>query len=170
MHSETVHLNHSKSFVFRCSVMSDSLHPWTLACQAPRSMEFSSPESWSGEPFLLPGKLPNPGITPMCLCPLNWQEDSLPLAPLSSVQFRSVAQLCPTLCAPWTAAHQASLSITNSRSLLKLMSTELVIPSRHLRKHSKSFSLFVVLFVCVFAARILFIAKDGQEIKLGHIV
>ena len=93
MHSETVHLNHSKSFVFRCSVMSDSLHPWTLACQAPRSMEFSSPESWSGEPFLLPGKLPNPGITPMCLCPLNWQEDSLPLAPLSSVHFIQFSRL-----------------------------------------------------------------------------
>ena len=100
MHSETVHLNHSKSFVFRCSVMSDSLHPWTVARQAPRSMEFSSPESWSGEPFLLPGKLPNPGITPMCLCPLNWQEDSLPLAPLSSVQLSSVAQSCPNLCDP----------------------------------------------------------------------
>ena len=33
---------------------------------------------------------------------------------------------------PWTAAHQASLSITNSRSLLKLMSIELVIPSNYL--------------------------------------
>ena len=33
---------------------------------------------------------------------------------------------------PWTAAHQASLSITNSRSLLKLMSTESVMPSNHL--------------------------------------
>ena len=33
---------------------------------------------------------------------------------------------------PWTAARQASLSITNSRSLLKLMSIELVIPSNHL--------------------------------------
>ena len=32
----------------------------------------------------------------------------------------------------WTAAHQASLSITISRSLCKLMSTELVIPSNHL--------------------------------------
>ena len=32
----------------------------------------------------------------------------------------------------WTAAHQASLSITNSRSLLKLMSIELVMPSNHL--------------------------------------
>ena len=33
---------------------------------------------------------------------------------------------------PWTAAHQASLSVTNSQSLLKLMSIELVMPSNHL--------------------------------------
>ena len=33
---------------------------------------------------------------------------------------------------PWIAAHQASLSITNSRSLLKFMSIELVMPSSHL--------------------------------------
>ena len=33
---------------------------------------------------------------------------------------------------PWTAAHQASLSITNSRSLLRLMSIESVMPSSHL--------------------------------------
>ena len=33
---------------------------------------------------------------------------------------------------PWTAARQASLSITNSQSLLKLMSIELVMPSNHL--------------------------------------
>ena len=33
---------------------------------------------------------------------------------------------------PWTAAHQASLPITNSRSLLKLMSIESVMPSNHL--------------------------------------
>ena len=34
---------------------------------------------------------------------------------------------------PWTAAHQASLSITNSQSFLKLMSFELVMPSNHLQ-------------------------------------
>ena len=50
----------------------------------------------------------------------------------SSVQFSSVAQSCPTLCDPMTAAHQASLSITNSRSLHKLMSIKLVMPSSHL--------------------------------------
>ena len=49
-----------------------------------------------------------------------------------SVQFSSVAQSCPTLWNPWTVALQASLSITNSQSLLKFMSIELVIPSNHL--------------------------------------
>ena len=44
----------------------------------------------------------------------------------------SVAQSCPTLCNPWIAACQASLSITNSQSSLKLMSIESVMLSRHL--------------------------------------
>ena len=49
-----------------------------------------------------------------------------------NLEFSSVAQSCPTLCDPMTAACQASLSITNSRSLLKLMSVESVMPSNHL--------------------------------------
>ena len=44
----------------------------------------------------------------------------------------SVTQSCLTLYDPWTAAHQASLSITNSQSLLNLMSIESVMPSNHL--------------------------------------
>ena len=44
----------------------------------------------------------------------------------------SVAQSCPTLWDPWTVARPASLSITNSWSLLKFMSIELVMPSNHL--------------------------------------
>ena len=47
----------------------------------------------------------------------------------SLVQSLSHVQLCAT---PWTAARQASLSITNSWNLLKLMSIELVMPSNHL--------------------------------------
>ena len=47
----------------------------------------------------------------------------------SSVQSLSRVQLFAT---PWTTACQASLSITNSRSLLKLMSIESVMPSSHL--------------------------------------
>ena len=48
---------------------------------------------------------------------------------MDSVQSLSHVQLFAT---PWTAAHQASLSITNSWSLLKLMSIESVMPSSHL--------------------------------------
>ena len=44
----------------------------------------------------------------------------------------SVVQLCQLFGTPWTASHQASLSIANSWSLLKLMSIELVMPSNHL--------------------------------------
>ena len=47
-------------------------------------------------------------------------------------QFSSVALLCPTLCNPWAAACQASLSIINPHSLLKLTSIEWVMPSNHL--------------------------------------
>src|SRR5574337_130215 len=47
----------------------------------------------------------------------------------SSVQSLSRVRLFAT---PWTAAHQASLSITSSRSSLKLMSIESVMPSSHL--------------------------------------
>ena len=47
----------------------------------------------------------------------------------NSVQSLSHVQLFAT---PWITAHQASLSITNSRSSLKLTSIELVIPSSHL--------------------------------------
>ena len=47
-------------------------------------------------------------------------------------QFSSVTQSCPTLCDPMITAHQASLSINNSRSSLKLISIQLVMPSSHL--------------------------------------
>ena len=36
--------------------------PWTVACQAPLSIEFSRQEHWSGLPFSFPGDLPNTGI------------------------------------------------------------------------------------------------------------
>ena len=56
---------------------------------------------------------------------LSWE---FPWGSVSSVQSQSRVRLFATL---WTAAHQASLSITDSRSLLKLMSIELVMPSNH---------------------------------------
>ena len=49
-----------------------------------------------------------------------------------SVQFSSIAQSCRTRCNPWTAGHEASLSITNTQSLFKLMSIQSVMPSNYL--------------------------------------
>ena len=59
----------------------------------------------------------------------KWSCDMVLCCAVSSVQSISHVQIFAT---PWTAAHQASLSITNSRSLLKLMSIESVKPSNHL--------------------------------------
>ena len=64
-----------------------------------------------------------------------WQMNYLPLDPNwdahKSDQFSSVAQSC-LFVTPWTAAHQASVFITNTQSLLKFMSIESVMPSNHL--------------------------------------
>ena len=60
---------------------------------------------------------------------------------VQSVQSFSHVQLFAT---PWTAAHQASLSFTNSWSLLKFMSIESVMPSNHLILSWPFFLLFSV--------------------------
>ena len=52
--------------------------PWTVAHQAPPSMEFSRQEYWSGLPFPSPGDLPNPGIEPGSPA---LQTDALPSEP-----------------------------------------------------------------------------------------
>ena len=92
-------------------------------------------------------QLPVPKCTSRCVelrCAEKWWAPSVlvslcsacckPAAVLSiSLQFSSVQSLSHVwlFVTPWTAAHQASLSITNSQSLLKLMSIELVMPSNH---------------------------------------
>ena len=84
--------------------------------------------------FLLQGFFPTQGLN-LCLLPCRWilyhwaTREILISYHLSSVQSLSHVQLFAT---PWFAACQASLSITNSRSSLKLMSIESVMPSSHL--------------------------------------
>ena len=58
-----------------CSVVSDSVTPWTVAHQARLPMELSRQESWSGVPFPTPGDLPNPGLKSESLA---LKETSLP--------------------------------------------------------------------------------------------
>ena len=114
----------------------------------PLSMEFSRQEYWSGLPCSPPGDLLDPGIKPTSLnspalaggfCHLgitqvdsttstSWGTQAL------SVQFSSVQSLSRVrlFVTPWITARQASLSITNSRSLLKPVPIESVMPSSHL--------------------------------------
>ena len=116
--------------------------PWTVAHQAPLSMGFSRQEYVSGLPCPPPGDLPDPGIKPAFLkspalvgifffffltVSTIWEAQSL--LQFSSIQSLSHVRLFAT---PWIAAYQASLSITNSRSLFKPMSIESVMPSSHL--------------------------------------
>ena len=105
------------------SVMSESLRPCSL-------QGFSRQEHWSGSPCPPPGNLPDPGIEPMSFMShalasrfftthATWEALSLCLVTyylkwwFSSVQSLSRVWLFET---PWTAACQASLSITNFRS------------------------------------------------------
>ena len=64
--------------------------PWTVAHQAPLSMEFSRQEYWSGLPFPSPGDLPDPGIE---LGSLALQADVLPSEPPGKplIMYRNVA-------------------------------------------------------------------------------
>ena len=64
----------------------------------------------------------------LCFIVLLWRLNGI-IQCFSSVQLLSCVWLFAT---PWTAAHQVSLSITNSRSLPKFMSIESVMPSSHL--------------------------------------
>ena len=103
--------------------------PWTVVCQAPLSMGFPGPEYWSGLPFPSPGDLPNPGIKPRSPALQVYTLTSEPPGKLfKHVQFSSVQSLSHVwlFVTPWITAHQASLSITNSQSLLKLTSIESV--------------------------------------------
>ena len=79
--------------------------PWTIAHQVPLSMEFSRQESWSGLPFPTPGDLPHPGTKPTSpasavLAGRFFTTGTTGEVSNSSVQFSSVAHLCPTLCDP----------------------------------------------------------------------
>ena len=87
-------------------------------------------------PYPPPGNLPNPGTEPMSpaspALPGGFFTMSTSWEALRNVQFSSVAQSCPILCDPMYCSNLASLSITNSQSLLKLMSIESMMPSNHL--------------------------------------
>ena len=126
--------------------------PWTAAHQAPLSMRFPRQEYLNGLPFLSPGDLLTLGIKPgspalagrfftteppekitcwRSVCIINHHHLT---SRYSVISFSLVQSLNPVwlFVTPWIAARQASLSITNTQSLLKLMPVELVMPSNRL--------------------------------------
>ena len=125
--------------------------PWIAAHQAPPPMGFSRQEYWSGVPLPSPKdklekqiyysvKLKRQIIQCISKTWTNYNpgiqnSNSTPhLVKGYSVWFSSFQSLSPLRLSatPWTAAHWASLFITNSWSLLKLMSIKSVMPSNHL--------------------------------------
>ena len=109
--------------------ISSSVIPFSSCPQsfpASRSFPMSQLFAWGGQSI---------GVSALAsVRPMNTQDWSLGLTDWISLQSTSVQSLsCVRLfVTPWTAACQASLSIINSWNLLKLMSTESVMPSNHL--------------------------------------
>ena len=93
---------------------------------APLSMGFSRQEYWGG----LPCSSPDPRIKTTSLRVSHHLGNPIKY---SSVQFSSVQSLSHVrlFSIPWITAHQAALSITNSRNSLKFMFIESVMPSSH---------------------------------------
>ena len=86
--------------------------PWTVACQAPLSMEFSRQEYWSGLPFPSPGDLPYPGIKHRSSA---FQSNSLPSKPPGKPLSSAILP-------------KVNIRMTNPRSyliILKLMMTNI---------------------------------------------
>ena len=121
--------------------MSDSfVTPWTVAHQAPLPMGFSRRECWNGLPFPSPGIFPTQELN-IHICSYK-QSIYISMDCMTThihlyyvkIQFTSVQSLSRVrlFATPWIAAHQASLSITNSQISLKCTSIELVMPSSHL--------------------------------------
>ena len=126
-----VNWERQKSACMCAEVLSDSAlvwlcaSLWTAACQALLSSGISRQEYWSGVPL--------PSHLVLIAAHVFVSKLISILTPIaidkSSIQLISHVRLFVT---PWTTAHLASLSITNSWSLLELLSIKSVMPSIHL--------------------------------------
>ena len=102
-----------------CSVVSNSVTPWTAACQAPLSVEFSRQEFWSGFPS--PGDLSHPGMESESP---TLQADSLPSESPGNGQNKSPGE--GLLLAPVDHRTACTSTVVN-----------LEVPGASLRKHQK---------------------------------
>ena len=122
----TISLRHA-CMLSRFSCVQLFATPWTVVCQAPLSMGFSSEESWSGWPLPPPGDLPDPGIEP----------SSLTTPALAGEFFTTSAISVNPLTKqwePWFAEEQQRSEITPSRAKLDGgggQSPPQIVPSAH---------------------------------------
>ena len=116
--------------------MSNSAPLWTAAHQAPPAWDSPDKNTRVGCHALLQGIFQIQGSNQHLLCLLHWQVRSFTTSTTWEAPLYAYVALnyicCCSVAQSWTAACQASLSITNSWSLLKLMSIESVRPSNHL--------------------------------------
>ena len=92
---ETVTTLFVNYFMFHHSVGSNSAIPWSVAHQAPLSMEFSRQEYWSGLPCPPPRDLPDPGIKPVS----SASSGRCFITDAAAAAAKSL-QSCLTLCSP----------------------------------------------------------------------
>ena len=91
--------------------------PWTVAHQAPLSLEFPRQEYWSGLPFPPSGDLPNPGSNPHLVCLLHWQVvlyhcaacEAQCLVQYSPVELSVMMEIC--ICSLQYSSHQPHVVI-----------------------------------------------------------
>ena len=115
---------------FSCVQLFEAL--WTLVHQGPLSMGILQVRilEWVAMTSSKGSSRPRDPVHFICMSCIDWGSFTTSTTwKFSSFQSLSHVWLFET---PWTAAHQTSLSITNSQSLPKLMSIELVMPSSHL--------------------------------------
>ena len=103
-----------------CRAVANSLK--RLGEHVEQLMKDQSPKHTSSSRSPTPGKQPNQ----------NASKRATQTSLYRRRQFSPVAQACPTLVTPWTAARQASVPLTNSQSLLKLTSMQSLMASSHL--------------------------------------
>ena len=98
---------------FSCVQLFVSL--WTVSRQAPLSIRFSGQEYWSGWPCPPSGDLPDPGTDSVFPVSPTLLADSLPLSHWVAMCVCVSRSVVPKSVTPWTAVHQASLSMGFSR-------------------------------------------------------
>ena len=115
--------------------------PWTVAYQAPQSMEFPRQEYWSGLPFPSPGDLPNPGIEPRSRA---LQADALPSEPSKTKILGLSNQAEDSLsirdeCCPFSATVQPwMIHITSPSLSLLTCKMGIIVPSSLGREYTRS--------------------------------